>query len=450
MSRWILLSFFTIMAIVASNRDVAAVPSFARQTGMSCSACHTAFPELKPFGRAFKLGGYVFSENDKLYEFPPPVAGMAQVSFTDIGKVVPPRFIKHNWATNTLSGHNDAILQAPQQLSLFYAGKIFWKFGSFIQATFDGAGNDLTADNMDIRGAYKFDLMGKDLVLGATVNNAPTVEDIWNSTPVWGFPYASSSVAPGPAAAAVVDGGLNQQVGGIGTYLFWNNLLYLESTLFRTAQHGIVQPMALGPPVDTVVDDMVPYWRAALQRQWEKHSVEVGAYGLVARIFPDGAGNGPTDRFSDIAFDSQYQYISGGHTATAHATWIYEKQDWSASHDSGDTAHGSDHLNTFKINGDYYYTSEWGQLGGALAFFLTDGNGDELLYSPDPVEGSRTGKPDTNGLVYELNYFPWEYTKLSVQYTMYNKFNGACSNYDGFGRNAYDNNTLYLLVWQMF
>src|SRR5665647_954199 len=56
-----------------------AVPSFARQTGMSCNECHTVFPELTPFGRIFKLGGYVMSKTGKQYEFPPPLAGMAQV-----------------------------------------------------------------------------------------------------------------------------------------------------------------------------------------------------------------------------------------------------------------------------------------------------------------------------------------------------------------------------------
>jgi hypothetical protein len=33
---------------------------------------------------------------------------------------------------------------------------------------------------------------------------------------------------------------------------------------------------------------------------------------------------------------------------------------------------------------------------------------------------------------------------------MYQKFNGAETNYDGYGRNASDNNTLYLLIWLMF
>src|ERR1700675_2462542 len=35
-----------------------ALPSFARQTGQPCGACHTDFPGLTPFGRGFKLRGY--------------------------------------------------------------------------------------------------------------------------------------------------------------------------------------------------------------------------------------------------------------------------------------------------------------------------------------------------------------------------------------------------------
>lgn len=34
---------------------------------------------------------------------------------------------------------------------------------------------------------------------------------------------------------------------------------------------------------------------------------------------------------------------------------------------------------------------------------------------------------------------------LGVQYTGYTSFNGAGTNYDGVGRNANDNNSVYLL-----
>jgi hypothetical protein len=38
--------------------DALAVPSFARQTGFECVACHVSWPELTAVGRQFKLGGY--------------------------------------------------------------------------------------------------------------------------------------------------------------------------------------------------------------------------------------------------------------------------------------------------------------------------------------------------------------------------------------------------------
>ena len=46
------------LAIGFSPRQADAIPSFARQTGQPCASCHTAFPQLTPFGRRFKLGGY--------------------------------------------------------------------------------------------------------------------------------------------------------------------------------------------------------------------------------------------------------------------------------------------------------------------------------------------------------------------------------------------------------
>src|SRR5208282_3413944 len=40
------------------------LPAYARQTGQPCAVCHTAFPELTPFGRRFKIGGYTLGGGD--------------------------------------------------------------------------------------------------------------------------------------------------------------------------------------------------------------------------------------------------------------------------------------------------------------------------------------------------------------------------------------------------
>jgi hypothetical protein len=447
---WVFVGMFTFL----QTHRAEAVPSFARQTGMSCNTCHIAFPELTPFGRNFKLTGYVISKSTKPYEFPPPVAGVLQLSFTHTNKAQPRGSVDDNWATHVTSSGNN-IISLPQQSSLFYGGKIFDHIGGLVQGTVDGASNNFFLDNTDIRYSNNTQLAGKNFVYGLTINNNPTVQDVWNTASAWRFPYASSSVAPTPAAGTVVDGALAQQVGGIGAYAYWNDLLYGEVAVYRTAKNGITEPLGAGMKTDTVVNGAVPYWRLALQHQWEKHSLELGTYGLYAKVSPEGRTSGPTDKFTDIALDAQYQYIGKKHLLSAEATWIHEDQDWDASFPQGNTARPSSFLNTFKANANYYYISRFGKLGGTVAYFSTTGPRNILLYAPDPVDGSRTGSPNSSGFIFELDYLRLEVTKFlsfksSLQYTLYTKFNGAHTNYDGFNRNASDNNTLYFLLWLAF
>ena len=439
-----------IAVMVLSFQDASAVPSFARQTGQNCNACHTVFPELTPLGRSFKLGGYLMTQSNKPYEFPPPIAAMAQISYTHTRMSQPPGTIDDNWATRITSRGNN-VVSIPQQLSLFYGGRIAYNVGAFVQATYDGPDNAVALDNTDIRFANAATVFGKKFVYGISVNNNPTAQDVWNSTPAWGFPSAASGIAPTPAAATLIDGTLGQQVGGLGVYALWNNLVYAEATLYRTASHGIAGWMGAGTHTDTVVDDLAPYWRVVLEHRWEKaHSLSVGTYGIVANVFPDGRSNGPTDKFTDIAFDAQYQYIVNRHVFSVQTTWIGEDQDWHASFARGDTANKSDNLHTFRANANYYYRGNLGTMGGTVGYFSTTGDRDLLLYAPGALEGSKTGKPNSDGFILEADYLPWEKGKISLQYTIYNSFNGAHSNYDGAGRNASDNNTIYLLVWLMF
>jgi hypothetical protein len=89
--------------------------------------------------------------------------------------------------------------------------------------------------------------------------------------------------------------------------------------------------------------------------------------------------------------------------------------------------------------------------GLSLAYLRTRGDSDASLYSTgEPVNGSANGRPDSSAYIVELNWLPWRDRRFTLQYTGYQKFNGARNNYDGFGRNARDNNTLLLLMWFAF
>ena len=79
----ILVSVTTIAAVLViglSPRPAVSLPLYARQTGQPCATCHTAFLELTPFGRRFKLGGYTLDGGDGKG---PPFAVMLQPTFTN-------------------------------------------------------------------------------------------------------------------------------------------------------------------------------------------------------------------------------------------------------------------------------------------------------------------------------------------------------------------------------
>src|SRR5437773_8882511 len=79
------IQLMVLLMIAAMTEQAGAVPSYARQTGQECIACHVSFPELTPYGRYFKLTGYTigktaFSSEGVNYV---PLAMMAQASVTN-------------------------------------------------------------------------------------------------------------------------------------------------------------------------------------------------------------------------------------------------------------------------------------------------------------------------------------------------------------------------------
>src|ERR1700722_10632346 len=74
------------LAVLTWN-DAHAIPSFARQTGMPCSQCHTLSfgPALTEYGREFKLNGYTWGDGDH----PMPLALMVQGGFSHSAASLP-------------------------------------------------------------------------------------------------------------------------------------------------------------------------------------------------------------------------------------------------------------------------------------------------------------------------------------------------------------------------
>jgi len=438
----IFLSSILACLMLILVEPVFGVPSYARQTNMSCSACHTAYPRLTTFGRLFKLNGYTLTgiktieskgekekTNLKLLSFS-PLSAMFQTSYTNLNSEIP--------------GTQNNNIEFPQEMSLFLASAITPSIGTFIQLTYEGQSGIIELDNTDLRYARHGHIGKKDFVYGVTLNNSPTVEDVWNSTSVWGFPFAGSGVAPTPAAATLIDGGLSQQVVGVGAYGLFNNLIYANFTVYRSFQLGFLSPP--DSTAEMIIKGVSPYWRVALQHQWKKDYAMIGTYGICSKLYPEGV-SGDYDTYNDIAFDVQYEHTFNKSNFVLHSTWIHETQNLDATFAAEGSANMKNNLNTFKADASMIIPQG---LAFTLGYFSVSGDQDNGIYMPESVDGSLSGKPNSDGWIAQIDYSPFINVQFSLQYTMYDKFNGGKTNYDGSGRNATDNNAAYLLVWVNF
>ena len=441
------VSILVMFFVAAVNPPTAlAVPSYARQTGLACSGCHYTPPELNPAGRRFKLLGYVDKADetkvikteggksraalDLLASL--PLSVMLDASFTSTKSSVP--------ATQNGS------FEFPQDISLFLSGAWTTHVGSFLQVTYDTQDDNFSMDNTDIRYANTTKVRGKELVYGLDLNNNPTVEDLWNSTPAWGFPWVASDWAPTPTATPILNGALAQDVAGLGAFGMWNNHLYLDASVYRSEHVAGTQPNP-GTGSAFNIRGVAPYWRLAWQELTAKTQYEFGTYGMHMRSTPNGI-TGPEDSYTDWAFDTQIdRTLFRKDVLSFRATYIRENSDLLASLAAGAAAQGSHHLNTFLTNAEYHFGNRY---TGTFGWFDTGGTVDPVLYAPSAVGGSANGDPRGAGYIVNFSYWPWQNLWLAAQYTGYTRFNGGATNYDGSGRNANSNNTIYLDVKFIF
>jgi hypothetical protein len=432
----------TVLLLLATLNppSALAVPSYARQTGLACSGCHYTPPELNPAGRRFKLLGYVdrgdqtktvTSEGSKTHAALDllaslPLSVMLDTSFTNTKSPVP----------TTQNGS----FEFPQDISLFLAGAWTSHVGSFLQVTYSTQDDNLSMDNTDIRYANTTKLSGKELVYGLDLNNNPTLEDLWNSTPAWGLPWVASDNAPTPTAAAIINGSLAQDVAGIGGFAMWDNHLYLDVAIYRSGHVGTPQPNA---GVDSLfnIRGVAPYWRVAWQESTGTTQFEIGAYGMHVKSTPFNI-TGLEDGYTDWAFDTQYdRTLFRKDILSLRGTYIRENSQLAFSCSNDLAAVCGHHLNTFMANAEYHLGNRY---SGTFGFFDTAGTIDTTLYGQSPVSGSANGDPRSVGYIANISYWPWQNLQLAAQYTGYTRFNGGSTNYDGAGRDASANNTIYL------
>jgi hypothetical protein len=440
-------------AILLNSPGAEAMPSFSRQTGESCNACHTQSfgPNLTPFGRDFKLGGYTMSGGSGTAAKLPPLSGMVMGSFTNTQKDQDPAALNSGYNAGYNKNNNFSFDQA----SLFYAGRIYGKVGAFSQLTYDGSVNRLAMDNTDIRFADRLDLddthlpFDLDLTYGISLNNNPTVQDLWNTTPAWGFPYNGSVVQPGVGATPLIDGALASQVGGATAYTMINNLLYLEAGAYGSFGSNTQNTFGIAGPDRVSLSGPAPYWRVALQHDWKGHYFSLGHYGMSADVVPGRDTTYGANRYTDVAVDATYQYLANlKHIFEVKTTYIYEDQNLSADRGAaGDPTTGKTYLATYRLNLAYTYDQTYG-----ITFAYNKINGSHSPIFDDVGAIVAQTRPNSQYYTAELVYVPFgksnSYAYLtnlrtSLQYIGYSQANGT-------NTDAQFNNTFMVNGWLAF
>src|SRR6202047_2197278 len=377
-----------------------ALPSFARQTGHPAATCPTHFPALTPYGRRFKLLGYTtgggefrttpFSSqagkdaraeyekmqgylkalppsttNEADKDYVPPISMMAIVGYTHTQAPLT--------GTDPYSPNNNVVMSP---FSAFYGGAITENIGAFAQVTYnavppggfgDKFGHTWTWDNTDLRYANTARIGPLDLIYGITANNNPSVQDVWNTTPAWAFPYAVSTINGPGGAHTAIEGAFAAHVGGVAAYTFINDLLYLEFTGYKSigfSQQNAIGTDPFGAPGQ--LGGIAPYWRVAIEPHWGRNTLMIGTFGAQFNVHPwidtsfasfSTATFPQSDKFTDLGFDAQYQYQGDNYWLTLRGSFIREFQQLNSSLVNAGT-NPTNLLNSMRLQASFAYGAD--------------------------------------------------------------------------------------------
>ncbi len=436
-----------ISAICVSPR-AHGLPSFARQTGQNCAACHVSgsWPQLTPWGRFFKLSGYTAGKQlvgkEGFHYVPLGVFGQAGLT----------------WAAQPNDAQGQPVIaQNGSPEAYQFTGEVATKVTDFLGVFYEyQLGNTFpgwkgASGPADVRAVHFFHPGNNELLVGIDTNNNPTVQDVWNSTPAWGYPFYGSPQAPGGPASPMITS-LGAQSASIGVYALLNREWYVEFSAYRVAT-DFFRWMSAGTAFqaggENYLEGYNPYWRAYWTKEGGPQSFMIGTFGMHSNVYPNSAApSGPTDIFTDYGFDSQYQYLGDTHKLTLRGSYIYENQQWNGSFPLGGSSTSKGNLKSLNLNGSYGYRDHW---TFSAAYFSAHGNNNTALYAvTDPSGNLLTSSPNTSGYVLEADRLITQNVQATLQYKGFVRFNGLTNNIDGLGRNANANNTLWLTVFFAF
>ncbi|MCR4305053.1 MAG: hypothetical protein NUV63_12670 [Gallionella sp.] len=309
----VILSLAGLLAAVAFAPEASAVPSFARQTGMACSACHQQhFPVLSKFGQSFKAGGYTMMGAQAKVEG----EHLTLPDTLNASMLLKARYQKENGTdtAGTFSGetNNGGQWQFPDEFSLFFGGRIAENVGFL----FEGNTN-ATALLAGFKMPFVFDAGSSKLMA------IPYMTDALGAS--YGFEQASTGAVRGVRwAEHRGDISAQQYIGTDGAatgvaFVAMNDMGYINFSRWS--------PNFTAAAGTAAIQLKSKYLRVAATPTVGDWPMHIGVQSWSGSNLVDGAGTlglGGTYGFYDTkatAVDFQAQGQAGGKDLSLYATW---------------------------------------------------------------------------------------------------------------------------------
>lgn len=180
--------------------------------------------------------------------------------------------------------------------------------------------------------------------------------------------------------------------------------MYLEGGAYTLPGSRALDWLGVDPADPGDIAGLAPYGRVAWQGAICSGIVEIGAFGLQARIHPGrDPATGLSDRYTDLGLDASYFATLGGHgdVLGANARYVHESRDLAATCALADADRpcGSAGLTDLRFDIAYYWHNT---IGGTVAIFNTSGDADPIIF-PD----NRTHAPSSTGMIFQIDGTPF-------------------------------------------
>jgi hypothetical protein len=284
----IVLSLASVLAATAFAPEAAAVPSFARQTGMACTACHAQhFPILNSFGRAFKAQGYTMMGAQGKIEGD----HMSIPDTLNASLLLKMRYYKDNTAGRAGAGttappnKGDGEWQIFDEGALFFGGRVGENMGFLMEGNIVSGGSLLAGFKMP----FVFDMGG-----------------------------AKLSVIPFTTDAMGAQYGYEQSSGGVLRANRWNENRRETSAVQYNADRNCTADSAITPLVDETAGDCGAATGVAFVAQNDMGFISLTKWS--PSFVPGGNGQSPSNNSTE--FNSNYVRIAATPTLGGWASVI--------------------------------------------------------------------------------------------------------------------------------